>query len=230
MKTSAKTVRYTLFLSTLVIALPAAAMAEEVDFSCVREEVRPIIQVSDQHQEFDVVMVNQCPGAVYWATCIERMDPWTHRVTELHTPTGYVEAGARARVNLQMKNVPRESLAEGRIEEFYVSYAYAIRSVPTAACVARDCETRKSDLRSQAAANEKAWARARQRLEARLEAECPASGWGTADVDACRERVSAESAVEMQEFADTDAALQARLQAVAPASCAVHGGGSNRIR
>jgi hypothetical protein len=229
MKTCEKTACYAVFLALSVMG-PATAVAADVDFSCIEEEVRPIIQVSDQHQEFDVVMRNECPGAVYWATCIERMDPWTHRVKEIHTPTGHMEAGKQARVNLQMKNIPRGSLADGLIEEFYVSYAYAIRSVPTAACVARECEAAKQSLREQVTANDRAWSNARQRLAQRLESECPASGWGTADVDACRDRVRAESAGELQRFVDTDAELQGKLKSVNPIRCTVHGGGANRIR
>ncbi len=228
MKFFAKTVSYATFLTTLVASVPT--LAQDVDFSCMREQVRSIIQVTDQHQEFDVVMRNECPGAVYWATCIERMDPWTHRVIETHTPSGYVEDGKRARVNLQMKNTPRESLAEGRIEEFYVSYAYALDRAPRAACVARACEAKKTELRAQATANDKAWAAARASLAAQLESECPATGWATADVDACRELVAAARAEELGVFEATDAALQERLQAIDPAACSVHGGGRNTIK
>ena len=106
MKTDCKTASYTTFLITLLVSLPVTASASEVDFSCVKEQVRSIIQVTDAQQEFDVVMRNECPGALYWSTCIERMDPWTHPVIETHTPSGYVEAEKRARVNLQMKATP----------------------------------------------------------------------------------------------------------------------------
>ncbi|MEJ2384882.1 MAG: hypothetical protein P8Y54_10850 [Xanthomonadales bacterium] len=198
----------------------------------MKEEVRSIIQVTDAHQEYDVRMRNECPGAVYWSTCIERMDPWTYRILETHTPGGYVEAGKRARVNLHLKNTPPAGgdLADGRIQAVYVSYAYAIDGPPRAACVAQRCEAKKSDLRAQVTANDKAWLQARQRLAARIESECPTSGWGNADVDACRDQVRAAGAEELQAFADTDAALQAKLAEIDPENCTVYGGHANAIR
>ena len=232
MKTDVKTAGYITFLTTLLVGLPAAAVAEAVDFSCMKEEVRPIIQVTDAHQEFDVRMSNQCPGAVYWATCIERMDPWTYEILETHTPSGYVEADKRARVNLHLKNTPPAGggLADGRIQAVYVNYAYAIDGPPRASCVARGCEARKRDLRAKVTANDKAWLQARKRLAERVEAECPASGWGNDDVDSCRERVRTAGEEEMQVFADTDAALQAKLAAIDPENCTVHGGHANTVR
>lgn len=228
MKIFDKTVSYAAFLTSLVASVPA--LAQDVDFSCMQEQVRSIIQVTDQHQEFDVVMRNECPGAVYWATCIERMDPWSHRVIETHTPSGYVENGKRARVNLQMKNTPRESLAEGRIEEFYVNYAYALDRAPQAACVASACEAQKTELRAQVRSNDNAWAAAQASLQAQLESECPTSGWGNADADDCRERVTASRAEELGAFEANDEALRAQLAAIDPANCTVHGGGRNTIK
>jgi hypothetical protein len=230
MKTFAETASYTAFLIALLLSLPVQATAEEVDFSCMEEAVRPIIQVTDAHQEFDVVMRNRCPGAVYWSVCIERMDPWSHEVIETHTPSGYVEPGKRARVNLQMKNVPRESLADGRIQAFYVNHAYGIEGVGSAACVARGCEAQKRELRAQTAANDKAWLQAEKRLAQRLEEECPSSGWGNADVDACRQRLRESTAEEIGVFANTDAALRAKLDALDPENCTMHGGGRNTVK
>lgn len=232
MKFDCKTAGYTTFLTGLLVTLPVSAVAEAVDFSCVEEDVRSIIQVTDAHQEFDVIMRNKCPGAVYWSTCIERMDPWTHRVIETHTPSGYVEKDKRARVNLHLKNTPPDGgqLADGRIQGVYVSYAYAIEGAPQAACVARGCEAKKRELRARVAANDTAWAEVRQRLAARVESECPSSGWGNADVDACRANVRAAGEEEMQVFRDTDDTLQAQLAAVDPETCTVYGGTANTIK
>ena len=47
MKTDCKTASYTTFLITLLVSLPVTASASEVDFSCVKEQVRSIIQVTD---------------------------------------------------------------------------------------------------------------------------------------------------------------------------------------
>jgi hypothetical protein len=232
MKIDVKTAGYTTFLIALLVIPPAQATAEEVDFSCVKEEVRSIIQVTDAHQEFDVRMRNQCPGAVYWSTCIERMDPWTYRILETHTPGGYVEAGKRARVNLHLKNTPPAGgeLADGRIQAIYVNYAYAIDGPPRATCVAGGCEAKKRDLRAKLTANDKAWLQARQSLVTRVESECPSSGWGNADLDACRERVRAADEDDMQVFEDTDAALRAKLAEIDPENCTVYGGSANTIK
>ena len=230
MKTFAKTAGYTALLTLLSVTLPGVVSAEEVDFSCMKEAVRPIIQVTDAHQEFDVVIRNQCPGAAYWSMCIERMDPWNFEVVETHTPTGYVEAGKRAKVNLQMKNIPGQSLADGRIQAFYVSHAYGIDQAPVAVCVASGCEAKKRELRAQVADNDRSWAQARQRLQQRLEADCPSSGWGNADVDACRDQVRKSAAGELAVFAETDAALQEKLGNIDPGTCTLHGGGANTVK
>ena len=145
MKSTAKTAGYTTFLTAILFAVPLSATAADVDFSCMKHEVRPIIQVTDQHQEFDVRVHNNCPGDVYWAMCIERMDPWTHKVIETHNPTGYVQEGKRARVNLHMKNTPKESLAEGRIQEFYVNVAYGIKGAEMPSCNAKACEAKNAN-------------------------------------------------------------------------------------
>ena len=168
MKISAKSAGYITFLTASLFAFPVIAMAAEVDFSCMNEEVRDIIQVTDQHQEFDVVVRNTCPGDVYWAMCIERMDPWTHKVIETHNPTGYVKEGKRGRVNLHMKNTPRGSLATGRIQEFYVNIAYGVKGREMPSCNASACEAKKTDLRAKVSANDSAWAKADKALQLSL--------------------------------------------------------------
>lgn len=225
-----KTAGYTKFLIAALFAVPGIAMADEVDFSCMKEQVRSIIQVTDQHQEFDVVIRNDCPGNAYWAMCIERMDPWTHKIIETHNPTGYVEEGKRARVNLHMKNTPRDSLAEGRIQEFYVNIAYGIKSAEMPACNARACEEKKRDLRTKVSVNDAAWTKAENALQAKIIAECPDDGWGSEDVETCRSKVREASAEEMAVFASKNRKLQAALVALDPENCAVHGGGLNTVK
>ena len=224
MKSIYKTVGYTTILSTLIALAPLCAQANEVDFSCMKEQVRPIIQVTDQHQEFDLVIRNQCPGSVHWAMCIERLDPWTHRVLETHTPTGYVEAEKKARVNLQMKATQEPGGEENRAQEFYMSVAYSIEAPARAACVAGGCEAKKTEIRAEAARNRKAWQKARKDLEAKTIAECPDHGWNTDDTDACRQAVIDAAAESMAGYRNTDKELRDRLAAINPETCEVYGG------
>ena len=229
MKFSAKTASYTVFLTAALFTLPHLAAAQDVDFSGRKEQVRDIIQVTDQHQEFAVVVRNECPGDVYWAMCIERLDPWTHEIIETHNPTGYVQEGKKARVNLHMKNTPRGSLASGRIQEFYANIAYGIKARKMPSCNARACEAKKSELRAQVSANDAAWSKAAMALEARIAAECPDNGWGE-DLDVCQQKIRDANAEAMAVYVEKDRDLQARMQAIDPDNCTVYGGGVNTIR
>lgn len=224
MKISFKSFAYALFLSPFCAVQAWGQTSEGVDFSCMREMVRPIIQVTDQHREFDLVVRNECPGAVNWAMCVERLDPWTHRVLETHNPVGYVEADKRSRVNLQMKATPSPDGYETRAQEFYMTVAYSIQGQPQAPCVARACEAKKQALRAEQSANSKAWRQARQALEARVESECPAHGWNTDDVVACRQAVVDAAAEQMTAYAETDKAVRDQMNAIDPETCTVHGG------
>lgn len=215
---------YAKVLALLVALFPVQSMSAEVNFACMKEQVRPIIQVTDQHREYDVVIRNQCPGAAYWSVCIERMDPWTHEVVETHTPSGYVEAEKRARVNLQMKATPSPYNETVRAQAFYVSHAYAINEPTRASCVASQCESKKKDLRDQAAQNSRAWSRAKEELAATLEAECPDDGWSRSDADTCRKNLQEGAAEQMAAFAATDEKLAEQLAAIDPETCTVYGG------
>ena len=230
MKNNAKTAGYITFLTAVLLMSPVLTTAAEVDFSCMKEQVRPIIQVTDQHQEFDVVVRNNCPGDVYWAMCIERMDPWTHKVIETHNPTGYVQEGKKARVNLHMKNTPRGSLATGRIQEFYANIAYGVKGREMPSCNASACEAKKTDLRAKVSANDSAWAKAENALQAKIAAECPDDGWGSEEVEVCRDKIQQANAEAMAVYADKDRELQASLQAVDPDNCTVYGGGLNTVK
>ena len=224
MKTTYKTATCTLLLSLLVSVHAYAADPEEDTFACMREMVRPIIQVTDQHQEFDLVIRNECPGDAYWSMCIDRMDPWSHRVIESLTPSGYVKAGARTRVNLQMKAVPDADGDVVRAQEFYFAVAYGINNPTQAACVASRCEPQKQTLRAELRDNEQAWRRYRRSVEARQLAECPEHGWNSDDVSSCRNRIAESAGEEMAEFRKVDESLRARLGAIDPETCTVYGG------
>ena len=224
MKISYKTAICALILPIFFDGAAWAQSTADIDFSCMKTQVRPIIRVTDQHQEFDLVLRNQCPGAVNWAMCVERLDPWTFRVVETHTPAGRVEPDKRSRVNLQMKATPSPDGYESRSQAFYVSTAYTIQGQPKAECVARSCEARKEALRAEQLRNEKAWRQARKSLEQRAAEECPEHGWNTDNVQACRQEVVDGASEQMSAFAATDEDLRARMAAIDPDNCAVYGG------
>jgi hypothetical protein len=224
MKRTYKTATCALLLSLLAPAQSVAADTGDDTFACMKEQVRPIIQVTDQHQEFDLVIRNECPGDVYWAMCIDRLDPWTHRVIESLAPAGYVKAGARTRVNLQMKAVPDADGDVVRAQEFYYAAAYAINSPTRATCVANRCEPQKQALRADLRENETAWRRYRRSVEARQAAECPEHGWNTDDVSDCRNAIAESAAPELAEFQKVDESLRARMGAIDPETCTVYGG------
>lgn len=224
MKMIYKTVGYTFFLSSLICTSPVRAESTEIDFSCMREMIRPIIQVTDRYQEFDVVIRNQCPGAVYWAMCIERMDPWTHKVLENHTPTGYVEAEKKSRVNLQMKATPNANGDISRSQAFYVSLSYSIEQPTSAACVASKCEAKKTGLRSEVNTNRKALRTAWQALQKKADAACPDNGWDGTNLESCREDVVNAAAEELAIYSETEKSLEQQLAAIDPETCSVHGG------
>ena len=224
MKISYKTAFYALFLLAFVDGPAWAQSTADIDFSCMKTQVRPIIRVTDQHQEFDLVVRNQCPGAVNWAMCVERLDPWTFSVVETHTPVGRVEQDKRSRVNLQMKATPSPDAYESRSQAFYLSMAYTIQGQPEAECVARSCEARKKELRSEQLRNSNAWRQARKLLEERAVEECPEHGWNSDDVQACRQDVIDAASEQMTAFAASDEDLRAQLAAIDPDKCAVYGG------
>lgn len=226
MKNGYKTAGYITFFSLCLSAQAIAAETPETGFSCMKEQVRPIIRVTDEHQEYDVVLRNQCPGAVYWSTCIERLDPWTFDVLETHQPVGYVEAEKRSRVNLHMKATQGPAGAPPRAQAFYVNVAYSINGPATASCVARSCEAKKKDLRASVARNDAAWWKAMNALQARAEAECPDNGWNRLDAETCRQGIFDAAAEEMANFESVDTELKEQLSAIDPDNCSVYGGDS----
>ncbi len=212
-------------LAALALSFSAhSARAAEVDFSCMKERVRGIIQVSDRYKEYDIIMRNQCPGAVYWSMCIERLDPWTHKTLETHNPAGMIEAEKKARVNIQMKKTPNAANSLARFQEFYVNVDYAINPPAKASCVASRCEAKKRNLRAQLSANGSAWQQAKKALADRIGQACPDTGWESAKED-CEEKIREASQEEMDGFAQKDEALKLQMAEIDPELCEVHAGG-----
>jgi hypothetical protein len=212
-------------LTIILFSIPVpAALAGDVDFSCMSYKVWGKSHVSDRFREYDIVLQNRCPGDLYWSMCIERMDPWTNEVLETHTPTGYVEEDKKARVNLQLKRNKRQSQFRNRFQEFYVNFAYEIETPAKAACFARQCETKKRDLRAKLRANEAAWERADKSLAARVASECPDTGWDTESSEECEATLREAGRAEMEQFSRTDQELREKMNAIDPEHCQVWSG------
>jgi hypothetical protein len=222
--------RYNLLIPAVLTALLAAgsapnALAEDVDLSCMSYSVLPKTQVSERYKEYDVVVLNECPGPVYWAMCIERLDPYSNRILEAHTPTGYTEAGQKVRVNLQMKKGPDAMDFQQRFQEFYASVDFSIDPSARAGCIARNCEAARRDLRRQIGANLQSWESAAVALDRKLAADCPESGWGkTEQVEQCEAAVRAEAQPRLDELAGKDAELREQLELTGPPGCRLYAG------
>jgi hypothetical protein len=209
----------------VVLSPVPPALAEDVDLSCMSYQIRGKMQVSERYKEYDVLVVNSCPGPVYWAMCIERLDPVSHRILEAHTPTGYIDAEQRIRVNLQMKKGPDSMDFRKRFQEFYVSADYSIDPAAKARCIAATCESAKRELRRQMDANLRDWEAAAAALERNLDAECPESGWGkTEELEQCAAAVRANAQPRLDELAQNDAALREQLLSAGPPGCELYAG------
>jgi hypothetical protein len=200
-----------------------AAESGAVDFSCMRDSVRGKIQVSDRYKEYDVVLDNRCPGGAYWKMCIERIDPWSRKIVEVHNPAGYIETDRRSRVNMQMKIGPDDRF-RNRFQQFYVNVAYAIDAAADVSCVARQCEAQNKPLIDRMAENDRAIQRAEQELAARIEAECPDTGWDGAVRENCEAEIRKASQESFDLLEATDQQLREQLVNATPAYCQLHGG------
>jgi len=210
------------WIACAVLCSPLAKAAT-VNFSCMSYEVNGKPQVTDRYKEYDVVLRNQCPGAVNWNLCIERLDPQTHEILEALNPSGHLEAGARSRVNLQIKPGPEKMRFRKRFQEFYVSPAYAIDTAPRASCVARSCEAPKTELRGKVRANEDAWGTAQQQLDEAIAKECANSGWSEPE-EGCEDKVRERYQARIDELAQKDSDLRMQLDAVQPGRCTAYAG------
>lgn len=200
------------------------ACAAEIDFSCMSYKVWSKSHLSHHYRDFDIVLQNNCPGAVYWSMCIERLDPDTNRVWETLTPAGFVEPEKKARVNLHTKKDDNPAAFRQRYEEFYVNIGYAVDTVATADCFARQCETKKSDIRASVKANEKAWEQAEKALSARIVSECPDSGWETDASEECAVDIRESGSAQMNVFSARDAQLREQMGAIDPDQCTAWSG------
>jgi hypothetical protein len=200
-----------------------AAQAEEVDFSCMNYKVWGKGHVSANFKDYDIVIYNRCPGAVYWSMCIERIDAGTNKIVETHEPTGYIDIDKKARVNLQLPKNPLKSQFRNRFQEFYVNVGYALEMPVSADCLGSQCETQKRDLRAQVKTNEAAWERAEKSLAARIKSECPESGWD-ASHEECEAKLREVSQAEMEQFPLKDQELREELAAIDPERCKVWSG------
>jgi len=213
--------RRLLWLTALLSA--SAIQAADVDLSCMSYTVNGKPQVTNRYKEYDVVLRNQCPGAVYWNLCIERLDPWTNEIMESLNPSGRLEAGGRSRVNLHIKPGPPEMQFRKRFQEFYVSADYAIEPPVQAQCVARSCEASRGELRRQIRQNTERWKDAEKNLADALAAECPRTGWSESE-EGCEQQVREAHQAQFDVLAQKEEELRAKLAEAGSAGCTVHAG------
>jgi hypothetical protein len=199
-----------------------ATMAEEVDFSCVNQTVLSRTPVTERLREFDVVLENDCPGAVNWTMCIERMDPFTNRVSETLTPSGQIEKDKKSRINLQMQKMEDRQNELSGYEEFYVNTVYAIDSVLPPSCVARKCEADKKSVREKIRANERARQKAKAEVNRKMSRDCPKSGWSDTQQEKCMTQIQKDAKPELESIAETGRELQIELAEINPEQCEIH--------
>jgi hypothetical protein len=213
------------FLATVLFIFPTmASPASDVDFSCVSYKVWRKDHLSDRYKDYDITLQNDCPGSVYWAMCIERVDPWSGKIVEEHIPTGYLEADKQSRVNLHLNRNPNESKFRNRFQEFYVNLGYSIDGAASVTCNASRCEAEKRSLREQVRANEAAWKRAEKSLAKLVERDCPDTGWDPATREECAAKVGKSSQVEMKTYPILDQDLRKKMAAIDPENCQVWSG------
>lgn len=200
------------------------AMAAEVDFSCMSYKAWGKGHVSDQFMSYDIVIQNDCPGNVYWAMCIERLDQKTHAVVETHNPAGYVEVGKKARVNLHLKKQPGKNVFHNRFQEFYLDVGYAIEPPARTQCLAASCEAKKRGIRNEIQANETAWQQTEKQIAQKIDKDCPNSGWDEASYKSCSEEIRNVNQDELESYQLQDRELRRRLAEVDPENCTVYSG------
>lgn len=223
MNLPALNVRSPLLLVFLLGLQPfTATMAEDVDFSCMNQTVLSKTPVTERLREFDVMLENDCPGPVNWTMCIERMDPFTNRVSETLTPSGQIEKDKKFRINLQMQKMEDRQNGLSGYEEFYVNTVYAIDSASPPSCVARKCETDKKSVREKIRSNERARQKAEADVKRKMSRDCPKSGWSDAQQEKCMTQIQKEAKPGLDSYAETDQALRLELAEIAPDQCGIH--------
>jgi hypothetical protein len=209
-----------LLLGALFLAAPVFAQ----DFSCMSMDVKSKAQVSAQHMEYDIVFTNDCPGAVYWAACVQTIDPWDYEIGTPLEPRGLVDDGKRAKVNVQMKRTPSPGDGRDAYEWFYVASAYSLEPSVSAQCMARACEAMKSELRKRWAGNDRAWQSALARVEQEAAERCPKTAWDNTEQETCMENVRAEHGEDLAAFETKQQDIQRQLEEIEPVNCVTHGG------
>lgn len=207
-------------LASCTIVLTPLAFAEEVDFSCMKESVKTKTQVSHKYREYDIVLENQCSESVYWSMCIERINPWTNKITETLTPSARVEKDKKFRINLQMKIQEEESIES--YEKFYVSHEYGLISPPMVECMAYQCETRKRELREEMRRNDESLRKVRAAMAEQSKTDCTRLGWSDGEKERCRASVAMEYRPQLSELGVTQISIKERLAAVDPENCQIH--------
>jgi hypothetical protein len=197
-------------------------MAQEVDFSCMNQTVLSKTPVTERLREFDVMLENDCPGAVNWTMCIERMDPFTNRVSETLTPSGQIEKDKKFRINLQMQKMEDRQNELSGYEEFYVNTVYAIDSALPPSCVARKCEADKKSVREKIRANERARQKAQAEVNRKTSRDCPKSGWSDSQQEKCMTQIQKDAKPELDSIAETGRELKIELAEIAPDQCEIH--------
>ena len=212
-------------LALVLFALPIqASLAEEVDFSCMEFKVWEKSHLSTQYRDHDIVLQNNCPGAVYWSMCIERVDPWSSKILETHQPTGHIEKEQKSRVNLHLQRSKNRENFRNRYQEYYVSFGYGITSTNAASCVAKGCEQKKSALRNQVRANETAWEQKEKSITAQIGKECPNSGWDEATRQECATNIRQANRADLGDFSAKNRELREQMAAIDPEQCKVWSG------
>lgn len=207
-------------IGMLLLASPVFAQ----DFSCINMEVKSKAQVSSQHQEYDIIFTNNCPGAVYWAACVQTIDPWRYTVGTPLEPRGLVDDGKRTKVNVQMKRTPSPSDGRVAYQWFYVTPAYSLEPSVSAQCMAKACESMKSGLRGEWTRNDRAWQAALTRIEQQAVERCPKTAWDNTEQETCMDNVRAEHGEELAAFEATQQDIERQIGELEPVNCVTHGG------
>jgi hypothetical protein len=217
-------VRASLNFVVALSLLPAvSALANDSDPSaCIHQEVLPKTMVTQRHQEFDVVLESKCADPVKWTMCIERMDPFTNRVSETLTPSGEIEKGDKFRINLQMKKQEDRAMGLAGYDAFYLNVVYSTGAELPPSCVALECENEKRYVREKMRSNERARQRAEEALNRKMKSECPQSDWSAAQQEKCMSRIQKEGKPELEQLTQTDRELRLELSQINPEKCQLH--------
>ena len=211
------------FLCGLIGLAAVNVNAQETDFSCIHFDMVEKHQVVVEYLEYNLVFENNCPGAVYWAFCLETLDPWSNKLYTQLEPTGLLDEGKKAKVNIQMKQV---FAPDGRdaYQKFYAARALGLEPGVKAQCKAKDCEAQKRALRTEVANNDRGWQALLNKMKADATATCPKTNWNAESQESCIAEVEARYEKDIQSFSLKHGELEAALADIDPVNCEVFGG------